>query len=125
MLRELRQAGLKIACVTNKEYRHARHLLEAIHLDQDFDVLIGGDSLPERKPHPSVLSHVARQFGVPLQRMAHLGDSAIDVSAARHTGVAAWAVSYGYNAGQPIAASEPDVIFDDLPAVTRHVLGAG
>ena len=123
LLDELRDAGVTLACVTNKEFRHAKHLLETIGLADRFEILIGGDTLPERKPHASVLQHVAQHFGVPLERMAHLGDSAIDVAAARQSGVAAWAVSYGYNAGRPIAQSDPDVIFDSLPAVGRHIFG--
>jgi phosphoglycolate phosphatase len=37
-----------------------------------------------------------------------VGDSSIDVATARNAGVAVWAVPYGYNMGQPIAASAPD-----------------
>lgn len=123
-LGELRAAGLKLACVTNKELRHARRVLEATRLDGYFDLVIGGDSLAEKKPHASVLRHVAGTLGASLARTAHLGDSAIDVAAARNAGVAAWAVPYGYNAGAPVAGAGPDHLFADLRSVARHVLGA-
>lgn len=121
-LAEIRAAGVKLACVTNKEFRHARRVLEVTCLDGYFDLVIGGDSLAEKKPHASVLWHVARTLGISRSRTAHLGDSATDVAAARNAGVAAWAVPYGYNAGLPIAQAKPDRLFDNLLAVSQHVV---
>ena len=121
-LAEIRAAGVKLACVTNKEFRHARRVLEVTCLDGYFDLVIGGDSLAEKKPHASVLRHVARTLGISRSRTAHLGDSATDVAAARNAGVAAWAVPYGYNAGLPIAQAKPDRLFDNLLAVSQHVV---
>ncbi len=121
-LTRLRLAGLKLACVTNKELRHARRVLEVTRIGGYFDLVIGGDSLAEKKPHASVLQHVAAVLGVSLLRTAHVGDSATDVAAARNAGVAAWAVPYGYNAGLPIESANPDRVFSSLSAVARHVL---
>ena len=121
-LEALQRAGLKLACVTNKEIRHARRVLQVTRLEGYFDLVIGGDSLAEKKPHASVLQHAARTLGVSLARTAHLGDSATDVAAAHNAGVAAWAVPYGYNAGMPIKDARPDRIFDSLPAVAQHVI---
>ena len=121
-LARLRSAGVRLACVTNKEERLALAVLRATGLAADFDLIVGGDTLPECKPHASVLRHVAQQLGAALDRCAHVGDSAIDVQAARHAGVRAWAVPYGYNAGVPIAQAGPERIFDSLLAVADHVL---
>ena len=76
-------------------------MLQVTRLDSYFELLIGGDSLPEKKPHASVLRHVAQHFGIAMSRYAQLGDSAVDVAAACNAGMAAWAVPYGYNAGAP------------------------
>ena len=121
-LAALRDAGRRLACVTNKELHHAQAVLRVTALDGFFDLTVGGDSLPEKKPHPSVLRHVAGALGVSLDRCAHVGDSLTDVLAARNAGVAAWAVPYGYNAGRPIADAQPDRIFERLGDVARHVL---
>ena len=121
-LADIKAIGVQLACVTNKESRHAQRVLEAARLHGYFDLVIGGDSLAEKKPHASVLCHVARQLGVATTRVAHVGDSSIDVQAARNAGVAAWAVPYGYNAGVPVAQAQPDRLFDSLPQVAAHVL---
>ncbi|MFN9747186.1 MAG: HAD-IA family hydrolase [Betaproteobacteria bacterium] len=124
-LQRLRDAGVQLACVTNKEERLARRLLEHHGLDAAFHRLIGGDTLPFRKPHPGVLQHLAADCGVALAAVAHVGDSVIDVQAAREAGVLAWAVPWGYNGGQPIASAGPDRVFHSLPAVADHVLQSG
>lgn len=121
-LQLLRQRGVKLACTTNKELRHTQRLLQVHGWSTAFDLVIGGDSLPQKKPHASVLQHVARALGVAPAAVAHIGDSATDVQAARNAGVAAWAVPYGYNAGEPILRAAPDRIFDSLPDMARHVL---
>lgn len=121
-LAELRQAGVTLACVTNKELRHAMRVLKTLRLDVYFRLVVGGDSLPEKKPHPSVLRHVAQTLGIDRRCAAHLGDSAIDVAAARNAGFSAWAVPYGYNAGLPIADARPDILFGSLFEVAEHVL---
>ena len=121
-LDRLKNAGVRLACVTNKELRHALRVLEVTALAGHFDLVIGGDSLPEKKPHGSVLRHVATTLGVSLARTAHVGDSATDIAAARNAGVAAWAVPYGYNAGVPIGEANPQRIFASLPQLAEHVL---
>ena len=121
-LQQLRAAGVHLACTTNKEMRHARRVLEVTRLDRYFDLVVGGDTLPEKKPHASVLRHVAATLQVGVDHCAHVGDSAVDVQAARNAGMAAWAVPYGYNAGVPIADARPDRLFKTLPEVAEHVL---
>ena len=123
-LLQLKQAGLKLACTTNKELLHTRRVLAATQLEGYFDLVIGGDSLPEKKPHRSVLDHAMRTLKTRTEGTAHIGDSAIDVQAARNAGVRAWAVPYGYNGGKPIASAKPDRIFASLLDLARHVLAA-
>ena len=57
-LTRLRSGGVRLACVTNKEERFAARVLQATGLDDCFELLVGGDSLAHKKPHPSVLAHV-------------------------------------------------------------------
>jgi phosphoglycolate phosphatase len=127
-LQRLRAAGFRLACVTNKELAPARRLLEIHRLADAFDLVIGGDSLPWQKPDARVLAHVAEALGVaPAGRaraVAHVGDSAVDVQAARQAGVQAWALPHGYNGGRPVAEAGPDRLFPDLTAVADAALAA-
>ena len=121
-LDRLRAAGVRLVCTTNKEYAHAQSVLDAMRLADAFEFVVGGDSLPVRKPHAGMFGHVCARLDVAPTRVAHVGDSQIDVEAARNAGVAAWAVPWGYNAGRRIADAGPDLLFDSLPAIATHVL---
>lgn len=121
-LRRLREDGVRLACVTNKERRHADRVLAANGLTGCFEQIICGDTLPWKKPDGRVLQYLLATLDCSPERAAHVGDSAIDVLAARRAGVADWAVPWGYNAGQPIASAAPSRTFDSLPQIASHVL---
>lgn len=121
-LERLREAGIQMACVTNKEHRFAVRVLEVTGLSSFFKVVIGGDSLAQKKPHPLVIDYCLDALGVDQWEAAHVGDSSIDVDTARRAKVAAWAVPYGYNGGRAIEASEPDRVFASIDQVADHVL---
>lgn len=123
-LERLRLAGVQLACVTNKEQRHAERVLAATGLAPWFPTLLAGDTLPYKKPDARVIGELLRRHGVAAPQAAHVGDSAIDVETARNAAVAAWAVPYGYNGGRPVAEARPDRLFADLGAVADHVLQA-
>lgn len=121
-LERLHAAGVKLACVTNKEIRFAERVLEVTGLSAFFPIVLGGDSLAEKKPHPLVIEYCLGALNVDKSQAAHVGDSSIDVETAQRAGVAAWAVPYGYNGGQPIEASQPDGVFTDIARIADHVL---
>lgn len=122
-LERLRSAGLRLACVTNKEEGYSRSVLAACGMRDAFDMLIGGDTFAFKKPDGRVLAHVIATFGGTRESTAHVGDSRTDIEAARNASVAAWAVPYGFNRGEPIESARPDRLFRDLGEVANHVLG--
>ena len=121
-LQRLREDGVRLACVTNKERRHADRVLAVNGLAGCFEQVIGGDTLPWKKPDGRVLRHLLATLDCTSECAAHVGDSSTDMLAARHAGVADWAVPWGYNAGQPIASAAPSRTFDSLPQIASHVL---
>lgn len=114
LLTACREAGLYLACVTNKPYIPARGLLEALDMLQPFDLLIGGDTLASKKPHPGPLLHCLQHFSLRPEQALMVGDSRNDVDAARAAGVKVVAVPWGYNHGEPIEAARPDWLVDSL-----------
>jgi phosphoglycolate phosphatase len=117
VLGDLRRRGVKLAVVTNKEERFTRAVLTRHALLPLLDQVISGDSLPARKPDPAGLLACMKALGVPAERALFVGDSAIDVAAARNAGIAVWGATYGYNQGQPIARRAPDRLIGDLRAL--------
>ena len=113
-LEGLKKQGVKLGLVTNKPILFTRSMLEGFQLDGFFDVVLGGDSLAEKKPDPMPLLEVMRRCDVQSEKALMVGDSVSDVRAARAAGCSVVCVSYGYNHGQPISLSEPDLVVDRL-----------
>jgi phosphoglycolate phosphatase len=123
-LHALRLGGVKLACLTNKEQAHALKVLQGTGLLEAFDVVVGGDRLPQPKPHPQALQHVLDALGGEARRAAHVGDSATDVEAARAAGAEAWFVPWGYTGGRADAGHDAHRHFTGLPEVADFVLSA-
>jgi phosphoglycolate phosphatase len=109
---------VKLAVVSNKEERYAREVLAAHDLLDLFDLLVSGDSLPVKKPDPLPIQHCMERLGVTPAHALMIGDSEIDVAAARNAGVTAWAVSYGYADAHVIESAKPDRIINSFAAIT-------
>jgi phosphoglycolate phosphatase len=124
-LEVLRDTGVKLALLTNKERRFASMVLEAHGLDGAFDIEICGDTLPGKKPDPIVVRHALGATSVPASQALLVGDSAIDVQTARNAGIRVWAVNYGYNGGRPIEQSKPDRILASLDEIVALGRGQG
>lgn len=113
----LRERGVRLAVVTNKEGRYTATVLNVHQLAPLFDRVVSGDTLPSKKPDPAGIQSCLAAFHVPRHRALFVGDSSIDVATARNAGVAVWALPYGYNMGQPIEACVPDRIIADCSAL--------
>ena len=116
-LAALRDRGVKLAVVTNKEGRYTATVLNAHQITSVLDRVVSGDTLSTKKPDPAGIQSCLAQFGVPPNRALFVGDSSIDVATARNAGVAVWALPYGYNMGQPIEACSPDRVIADCSAL--------
>ena len=110
----LRQRGVKLAVVTNKESRFAQSVLNAHPLTPLLDLVVCGDSLSTKKPDPEGIESCLSVFDMPRDRALLVGDSSIDVTTARNADVAVWVVPYGYNMGRPIEACAPDRVIADI-----------
>ena len=98
LLEQLEGRGVRWGVVTNKPDWLTQPLLAHMGLRARAGVIVSGDTLPERKPHPRPLTHAAQQLGVPAVRCLYVGDAERDVLAARAAGMRALVAAYGYSA---------------------------
>lgn len=112
----MRAAGFRLGCITNKAARFTGPLLEGSGLAKYFGIVVSGDTLPEKKPHPLPLLHAAEFFGVPIEQLLLIGDSLNDTLAARAAGCPVFCVPYGYNHGEPAETLDSDAVIADLSA---------
>lgn len=113
-LKAMKEAGLRLACVTNKPHDFTAPLLAKTGLAPWFDLVYGGDAFPLRKPDPLPLLKVCEAFRLEPSAMAAIGDSENDALAARAAGIRVLLVPYGYNHGNPVQAVDADGIVDSL-----------
>jgi 2-phosphoglycolate phosphatase len=96
MLEALERAGTCWGIVTNKPEYLARQLMPMLGWQDRCAVLIGGDSLPARKPDPLPLTVAAERIGVAAAECAYVGDDERDIVAARAAGMPSVVALWGY-----------------------------
>jgi len=116
-LRRLRDAGLRLACLTNKPTAFALDLLRVKDLADHFEVVFGGDAFERKKPDPLPLLKCCEALGSTPSRTLMIGDSSNDAHAARAAGCPVVLVTYGYNHGEPVQAVDADGFVDRLDAL--------
>jgi len=124
-LKWLHKQGVEMALITNKPERFVAPLLDQMKIGRYFRWIIGGDTLPQKKPDPAALFFVMKMANIPASQSLFVGDSRSDVLAAKAAGVKCVALSYGYNHGRPIAEESPALVIDDLRLLIPGCLGAG
>lgn len=96
MLHALEQADSRWGIVTNKPEYLARLILPQLGWEQRCAVLIGGDTLAERKPHPLPLQVAAQRIGLAPQHCVYVGDDERDIQAASAAAMPSVAALWGY-----------------------------
>jgi len=91
------RASAELAVLTNKPGEMSRAIVRDLGLASRFRAVIGGDDLPTRKPDPEGLLKILSDAGVRPEEAALVGDSAVDVRTARHAGIRAVGVLWGYD----------------------------
>lgn len=110
-LAQLQDAGVLIGICTNKPEALSLALIETLGWRRFFPVNIGGDSLPFRKPDGRHILTVVERLGGNPHETVMVGDSAVDVGAARDAGLPVVAVSFGFSS-VPAAELEADALID-------------
>jgi phosphoglycolate phosphatase len=122
-LEGLHAGGWRVAVVTNKPTPAAMRLLGHLRLSQWLDLVVGGEQGLPRKPHPEPLLAACERLAVPRSAALMVGDSLIDVEAARAAGMPVVCVPYGYNEGQDPRTLSCDGFVQDLSELPA-LLGA-
>lgn len=113
-LKWLKDSGVRIGCVTNKDEQFTLPILKSKGLFDFFEIVISGDTLPLKKPDPAPLLYGANFFGIAPENAMMIGDSISDVKASRAAGFSIVCMSYGYNHGVDIRTANPDAVIDSF-----------
>ncbi|WP_352310835.1 phosphoglycolate phosphatase [Psychrobacter sp. W2-37-MNA-CIBAN-0211] len=121
-LKKLKDAGYILALVTNKPIRFVPKILQSFGWQDLFAEVLGGDSLPVKKPDPAPLLHVCNALNINPAQAVMIGDSRNDILAGQNANMDTLGLSYGYNYGQDIRELNPTEAFDDFAALVDYLL---
>ena len=118
-LQALSEAGLTLACLTNKPLSFAKTLLKAKGLDGYFTQVFGGDSFERKKPYPLPVLKTCEALGAAVANTLMVGDSSNDAQAAHAAGCPVVLVTYGYNHGRPVQETPAAAWLDSLAQLPK------
>lgn len=110
LLHRLRDAGRVMGVVSNKTEAMTVAVAGRLGLADCFRIILGGDSLPVRKPDAGPILHAleACSRGAGPHNAAMIGDTMTDFHAARAAGIRVCLVGYGFEPPGELRAAEPD-----------------
>lgn len=85
-----------LALLSNKGEALSRKILDGLGLAARFREILGGDSLPTRKPDPTGLRVLADRLGVPVEDLMLVGDTWVDAETAHNAGCPFALVEWGF-----------------------------
>jgi len=96
LLNNIESAGMNWGVVTNKPAWLTEPLLDALQLSQRAVSIVSGDTLAERKPHPSPLLYACEQAGSQGFECVYVGDAERDIVAGHKAGMKTIVALFGY-----------------------------
>lgn len=120
-LERLHGAGKRLAVLTNKPAAISRAVIEGLSAAELFFRVYGGDSFAAKKPDPAGIDQLMGEAGVGRGVTMMVGDSLVDVEAARNAGVLSCGVRFGF-APDTFEVSPPDLLVNRMEDLADWVL---
>ncbi len=105
---------LLLGICTNKPRATAEAVLGALGIRTRFRAIVAGGDLPEKKPAPGPLLHLAKALRVAPESVVMVGDGPQDIECARRAGTRSVGVDSGFGSHERLLAAHPDVLLHNL-----------
>jgi phosphoglycolate phosphatase len=123
-VRCLHHAGVRMAIVSQKLRYRVVDVLQREGLLECFEVVLGGEDLPEFKPDPRGLLLALDRLGAAPERALFVGDTTIDAETAQRAGVRFVGVLTGVTSRAELEAYRPVAVLDSVSGLP-HLFGLG
>ncbi len=122
-LKELSNINIKMGVCTNKPELAAKKLLSSLSLDSWLPTVIGGDSLPIKKPNPRMAIELLGLLNSDNKQAIIVGDSITDIELAKAADIPVVLVNYGYSKDPVESLGAHKVIssFGSLPDILTSI----
>jgi phosphoglycolate phosphatase len=122
LLNEIEHAGIPWGIITNKPAYLTKLLLPHFNEFKHCAVMLGGDSLPERKPHPLPMQVACKTLNVQTNQCVYIGDAIRDIEAGNNAQMKTCIASWGYiKAYDDIYSWQADAILASPLALIEHL----
>jgi phosphoglycolate phosphatase len=115
-------AHLPKAVVTNKPHEFTVTILEALDLQKYFRAVIGGDSLPERKPAPAPLLEAARLCEVAPIDCLMIGDTKVDMEAGKAARMKTCGFIGGFRGERELIEANADFLIERFGELQKRIV---
>jgi HAD superfamily hydrolase (TIGR01549 family) len=95
-----------LGVVTTRSRRDAQAFMEQYDLEGCFSVVVTHEDTRRLKPHPEPIHYAAEQLGVAVERCLMVGDTGLDVRAAKVAGACAVGVLCGFGERGDLAGAD-------------------
>ncbi|MEM0482180.1 MAG: HAD family hydrolase [Nitrososphaerota archaeon] len=112
LLEELRRMGVSMSIATNNCRDAAILSLDTAGIKEYFDCVVSRSDVEEMKPSPEMLLKAAYATNTPLSMGMHVGDSVVDILAARSIGMMAVSVTGGVHSLEKLLSGRPHFIIE-------------
>lgn len=116
LLQAIEADGARWGIITNKPEYLAKQIMPQLGWESRSAILLGGDTLPQRKPHPLPLLHAAEVLGESIGDCVYVGDDQRDIDAARAASMRSVVALWGYRGEN----EQPERWGGDVMATTVH-----
>jgi N-acetyl-D-muramate 6-phosphate phosphatase len=112
----------KLGLVTTRSRRHIEQFLASVpHLAPLFQVTVGRQDTRRLKPHPSPVQWAAAILTVPLPNCLMVGDTTMDIKAARRAGAWSVGVLCGFGQRKELAKAGAHLILNSTAEIAQIV----
>jgi phosphoglycolate phosphatase len=109
----------KLGLITNKLEALSRRILQNFDLADHFSIVLGGDSLPRRKPDPYPILEAIARCEARAEETVMVGDSRTDILAGKAARVMTCGVSGGFRSREELEAAGCDLLIDRFPDLLK------
>lgn len=119
-LKQLKESGKLLTIATSKKTELAELSCTYLDIGIYFDLFIGDDLVTNKKPHPEMLEHTLKKFGIDKSDAVMIGDSTFDIEMGNAIGMDTIAVTWGAHSKELLHTSKPTYIIDSFSSLLDY-----
>ncbi len=123
-LAALKTAGVQLFVASSKPRVFCERIIEHFGLGSFFARVHGSELDGSRVNKADLIAYVLESESIDASRCVMIGDRRHDIEGARRNAIGAIGVAWGYGSAEEFAATPPDTIVTDVPALVPVVSSA-